>query len=53
MLNVHWTGDIGLELLAKYDGTLFSVTLTHGDDSSRFWYEDNGELFLIQKLHFA
>ena len=53
MLNVHWSGDIGLELLVKYDGTLFSVTLTHGDDSSRFWYEDNGELFLIQKLHFS
>ena len=37
----------------KYDGSKFSVALTQNGDEHRFWYEDNGELLLIQKLHYT
>ncbi len=53
MLNAHLKGDIKVTVLVKYDGSKFSVALTQNGDEHRFWYEDNGELLLIQKLHYT
>ncbi len=51
MLNLHCQGEIGLEVDVRYDGTLFSVAVTENGNEHRFWYEDNGELFLWDKIH--
>ncbi len=51
LLNLHCQGKIGLEVRARYDGTLFSVTITENENEHRFWYEDNGQLFLWDKIH--
>ena len=51
MLNLHCKGEIGLEVDVRYDGTLFSVAVTENGNEHRFWYEDNGELFLWDKIH--
>lgn len=53
MLNLHCQGDIGLDVDVRYDGTLFSVAVTENGNEHRFWYEDNGELFLWEKIHFS
>ena len=52
MLNAHLKGNVDIEVLAKYDGSKFSVALNQNGEEHRFWYEDNGELLLLQKLHY-
>ena len=53
MLNLHCQGDIRLDVDVRTDGTLFSVSIAENGNEHRFWYEDNGELFLWNKIHFS
>ena len=51
MLNLNCQGDMVLEAGVRFDGTLFSVGITENGREHRLWYQDNGELFLTDKIY--
>ena len=53
LLDFHGQGSLSLHAAARFDGTLFSVSITQDEEEHRFWFDDSGELILDHKLYFS